>query len=371
MNPIHRARPSRRGLSVLEIVLAILLAPAFLYFAVRKVTGASGLAFIADDQVAVVVDNLSGDSRLVTAPGYQTFLPWLQDVYAFDKAPNGFLMAGNKHIEANHVPRLIARAKDGSSFWFDEFKLQYALVPERAGRVLEDCGPGDAFKAELVRAAARSILRDEFGRWSSEEVVRGECLQPATQAALARMNAVLLAHGIEVLEISTPRPGFDKAYEDAIGRRKVFNQEVEHLRGQLDRLVQEKLQREALARKEKEIELKKLEGNLVRDIGAAQKEEIRARQDADIFHLEKVGAARAMKIEKEGQAALLTAKYVGLARGVYKETLELERSGDLPVRSALVQKLAGIEFNLVPYSRDPSPQRLEYETVTSGSKSKP
>ena len=35
--------------------------------------------------------------------------------------------------------------------------------------------------------------------------------------------------------------------------------------------------------------------------------------------------------------------------------------GELAVRMALVDKLAGIEFSLVPYSRDPAPQRLEVQ----------
>src|SRR5207244_1536696 len=140
----------------------------------------------------------------------------------------------------------------------------------KAPLVLEDSGPADLFKESLVRVHARAILRDEFGRFSAEEVVKPENLQAATRAALEKLNAALGPHGIEVLEISTAKPAFDKTYEDKVARRKVAGQDIEHLRAEIDTLAQEKLSREQAVRVDKDIEITKLEGNLVRDIGKAE-----------------------------------------------------------------------------------------------------
>jgi hypothetical protein len=366
LTSLHQVR-ARRGAVWLEILLALLLAPAGLYLLVRYTFGMHAVRRVADDQVAIVLDNLSGARRVVATPGYLVVAPWWQAVYCLDKSPRAFVMEGNRQSGPKHVPRLMARAKDGSSFTFAELALQYALIPDAAGRALDDGGADASSSALLVRAYARSILRDEIGRYGVEDVARPDVMQAATQRSLERLNASLAAHGIEVLEIATPKPTFDPAYESLISRRKVFNQDAERLKGEIERLEQEKAQRETRVHNEKEIEMRVLEGNLARDVKLAEKDAIRVRQDADIEFLEKSRAASAAELEKAGQAAVLSAKYRAQAQDLQAETRALERFGDLAVRAALVQKLAGIEFSLLPYSRDPAPKRIEYEDM-AGSK---
>jgi hypothetical protein len=365
-----RHRRFRRGSIAVEIVCALLLAPVLLYFVLRYAFDMHAVRHVADDQVAIVVDNLSGNRRLVTSPGYLFVLPWLQDVYCLDKSPNAFLMKGNDSQGSNLAPRLMVRAKDGSSFTFQELTLQYASIPDRAGIVLDDTGGDAELRGRIVRAHARSILRDEIGRQSMEDVVRPDIMQAATRRSLERLNERLAAHGIEVLEIATPKPTFDPAYESLISRRKVFNQDAERLDGDIEKLVQEKAQRETRVRNDKEIELRALDGNVARDVKTAEKERIRSDQDADIEFLEKSRAGAAAKLEREGQAAVLSAKYKASAEDLAAETRALERYGELAVRGALVKKLGGIEFNLVPYSRDPAPKRIENEEVPATAKLK-
>jgi len=365
-----RWRAAERGSLALEISAALLLAPILVYVVLRYAFGLHAVRHVADDQVAVIVDNLTGRRRVVTTPGYIMVLPWLQDVYCVDKSPNAFVMKGNEPEGTNLTPRLLVRAKDGSSFVFQELTLQYALSPDSAARLLDDCGDDAACKGRLVRAHARSILRDEIGRHGIEDVVRPDVMQSATRRSLERLNADLSAHGLEVLEIATPKPSFDPAYESLISRRKVFNQDAERLKGDIERLEQEKSQRETRVRNEKEIELRALEGNLARDVKIAAKERIHSDGDADIEFLEKSRAGAAVKLEREGQAAVLSAKYRALAEDLAAETRALERYGELAVRGALVKKLAGIEFDLVPYSRDPAPKRVEYDDAPTTAKFK-
>jgi hypothetical protein len=270
-------------------------------------------------------------------------------------------MEGNRPDGRDRVPQLIARAKDGSSFWLKDAEVQYELVPETVSAVLEDSGPDGVAGSALLVASARSILRAELGRFTSEEVARGECLQDVKREAAAGLNAILRPHGVEVLGISIGKPVFDDAYEDAIKRRMTFAQEVDELKGRLARMGKEQEQKEAAVRKDKEVEMRRLEGSLAQGLAAARRDDVRVRQEADDAARALLEGARTARHEKELLAANLKAKYVAAARSVYREGLELEGAGELPVRAALVRKLSGIQFDLVPYSRDPAPQRVEYE----------
>ena len=60
----------------------------------------------------------------------------------------------------------------------------------------------------------------------------------------------------------------------------------------------------------------------------------------------------------------MEAKYSKEAEGLASRAEALEKRGEVIVREALIEKLAGIRFNFVPYSRDPAPNRLEHIQTT-------
>jgi hypothetical protein len=359
---------ARRGFALWEIALALLLAPFVLLFALRRWSGQSGLARIGDDQLAVVIDGWTGARELVTTPGYRTYLPWLQQVETLGRAPATLRFAGGERQGRACSPRLIVRARDGSTCWFEQLQLLYGLRSERAAEVLDDAGPGESWQSELVAFYARSILRDEFGRYATEELAQVQNLRAAARAAQERLDRALEPHGIELLEIATPQPSFDKAYEDHIQRRKLNDQEGARLALQLDELAEERSQREAAARRVKEVEYEKLAGNLARDLKLAQNEELRLHGESDRYYLERVRAAEATRLEKQSAAGALREKYAAYAQDLERQSKDLERYGELAVRMALVDKLAGIEFSLVPYSRDPAPQRLEVQQAAAAAR---
>jgi len=366
MIPSPESAPRRRTGRLLEIGASLALAAVLVYAGVVRRTHDTGLVRVADDQVAVIVDRSSGTSRVVQRPGYLPFVPLLEKVHLFDKSPRMLRMEGSRPDGQERVPRLIARAKDGSSLWFHEVVLQYALIPESAAAALDECGPGSVGRPSLLEPAARAILRDEVARFTAEEIARGECSQPVVRAAVAGLNEVLRPHGIEVLGLSLGKPGFDDSYEDAIRRRGGFAQEAAELEAKLQKLAQERRQKEAALRGAKRVEAGRLEGTSIEALGAARREDVRARQEADDASRAQLAGGRASKLEKETQAALEKARNVAAARDVYREGLELEKAGDLPVRAAIVRKLAGIQFDLLPYSRDPAPYRIEYENPPAG-----
>jgi hypothetical protein len=338
-----------------EGLLVLVLATVLVAYGTWRRTGDSGIASLADDEVAVVVDRWSGARRVETNPGRILFLPLVEKVHRLDKSPRSLVLQGSRAAGddpvrgPSSVPQLIARAKDGSSFRLDKVELQYAIVPEAASEVLDDTGIPASLRTKLLAAAARSILRDEIGKFTAEAFVRGDSGPEIAKTAAERLRDLMRPHGVAILAVVLGKPVFDDEYEKAIQRRAAFAQEVERLDADHERLVADRPHKEAAADRDKQVELAKLEATLAVDLGAARAEDIRIRQEADDYHASEVQAGAATRREKEERAALQRDRYTAAARAVYREGLELEQQGDLAVRAALVKKLAGIQFDLAPH----------------------
>ncbi len=364
--PPRRARDgSRKGSDlkgklppgVLPVVLVVFVG---LLGLVVFITGRGGIVEIKDTDVAVKVSYLSGKRSLITQPGYQVFIPWFNQVYLFDKSPNEFTMVGTTDRSFNQVRELKVRANDGSTFWFEKLTIQYQLVPSTAPEVLDDSGYRDAFKRNWVRASARSILRDEFGKFSAEEVADPTNYRQATIEASKRLNAVLEPHGIEIIQILTPKPKFDPAYEQAIEDRKVANQEVERLKIQLEQLAQERERLIAEVEREKATEYEQLLGDLESNRIRAEKNQIELEKSADAYRITERSRGIARQKSMIQEAVALEEQARKEAEGLRARVAALEERGSILVRERLAALFASITFEVVPYRRDPAPIRIEH-----------
>jgi membrane protease subunit HflC len=330
-------------------------------------TGNLGVVNITDQEVATRVNYITGNTEVITSPGYQIYVPFIMNVFPMDRSPQKFLMEGTKIVNDNHVPLLTVRANDGSNFHFETLEIQYAIVPSSADLILNDSGPSDGFKYSWVKAHARSILRDEFGKYSAEEVANPATYRAARVASTMRLNELLRPHGIEIMQIVTPKPKFDPAYEQAIEDRKVADQDVERLIAYKEQLLQEREQALAKLEKEKEIERQILEGELSRQLKGVEQSAIQIKRTSDAYALGRLADGQASMIRGVNDAEGLEVKYRKEAEGLLAKALSLEERGEIIVREALVKKLAEIKFTFLPYSRDATPKRLEHIDRTSES----
>ncbi len=342
-------------------VLAILLVALVAAF-----TGRSGIVEIDDREVAVIVNYLTGGEELIATPGYRTFMPVFAQAFKFDKSPNKFLMEGDQNVHANHVRKLTVRADDGSNFWFETLEIQYQLIVAAAPKVLHDSGPGDAFKTHWVRAFARSILRDEFGRFSAAEVADPSSYAVATQRATERLNEVLAQHGVEVVQIITPKPKFEQRYEQAIEDRKVANQEVERLKIEAQQLKQERDRRLADIERDLATKYEQLLGTLEGERIGAEREQVRVEKEADAYRIAAIAEGEAKKQRLLRQAAAREEQGRKESEGLRAKVDALAESGDILVREALAEKIKTIPFELVPYRRDDAPVRIEHLGARGG-----
>ena len=324
------------------------------------ITGRGGIVDVKDTEVAVKVNYLTGKRTLIVQPGYQVFIPWFNQMYVLDNSPNEFVMEGQRDKSYNHVRELKVRANDGSTFWFEKLTIQYQLIPSMAAEVLDDSGYRDAFKRNWIRASARSILRDEFGKLSAETVADTTKHKLATDAAAIRLNGILADHGIEIKQILTPKPKFDPAYEKAIEDRKVADQEVERLKTQLEQLGQERERLIAEVEREKATEYEMLLGDLESTRLRAEKAQIEKEKSADAYRITERNAGVAEERALVQQALALEAQARKEAEGLLARVRALEERGTILVREKLAQLYSSIVFEVVPYRRAPAPIRIEH-----------
>ena len=343
-----------------KVISAALVSMAAGLLGLMALTGRLGVTNVGTKEVAVVVNYISGAERPVLSPGYCFYLPFIEEVFIFDRSQQRFTMSGSSYRESNHVPQLTVRASDGSSFYFEEMPIQYQIKPGMVTTLLQDSGPGNRYKEEWIKAHARSILRDEFGRFTPVEAANPTVFLQAQAESKRRLNLALEPHGIEVVLIGTPTPKFDKAYEQAIEDRKSADQEVERLEVVLDQLVEERDQKLAAVERQKSVEMAELTGELKKELLEAERQRIQMERGADAFAARRKLEGEASKAGKTQEARGLVARYTNEAEGLESQAKALELKGDVVVREALVKKLTSIEFTLVPYSRDSQPTRLEH-----------
>lgn len=340
------------GLAGLLLVLIVLVSAV--------VTGRGGIIEIFDREVAVIVNYVTGNQEVVDRPGYKIFIPWVEQAFKFDKSPQEFKMSGDRNIDDNHVSKLTVRANDGSNFWFEELTIQYQLLPSRANIVLNDSGEGAAFKQNWVRTFARSILRDEFGKYSAEEVADPSGYRTATDQAQQRLNLALQPHGVEIIEIITPKPKFEDRYEQAIADRKVANETVEQLKVKAEQLIQERDRRLGEIERDKATEYEAQLGSLEAKRISAEKDAVRVMKSADASKITELARGQASEQQLTEKARGLTELARKEAEGLRARVEALALRGEVLVREKLAEKFSEIMFEIVPYRRDPAPVRIEH-----------
>lgn len=342
------------------LIIGVLVVAVVVFLIGAIVSGKGGFVEIDDTEVAVIVNYLTGDDEIVDRPGYKIFLPFVSQAFVFDKSPNKFVMEGERDIDANHVRKLTVRAKDGSNFWFETLEIQYQIITGKANVVLHDSGPGEAFKRNWVKSYARSVLRDEFGRFSTEEIAAAQDFSTPKNKAKERLNQMLEPHGIYVILITTPKPKFDPQYEKAIEDRKTAEQQVEKLKGRVNQLDRERERRLAEIARDKETEYQLLLGNLERDRISEEKDAVRVTKTADAYRIRLVADGQAAERERLQFARGVETKARKEAEGLQAKVEALAKQGEILVREELARKFAMIQFEIIPYRRDPSPVRIEH-----------
>lgn len=312
-------------------------------------------------EVAVRVNNITGDQTTLTRPGLIVRLPFgVHSVYILDASPQTFSMKGDRNIDDLHVKELTVRASDGSNFIFKDTTVIFQVLGEDAQAVIRDTGPGGGFK-HWMRPFTRAVLRDEFGRKTTIDVSNPVEFRAATEGARKRMNEVLNLHGIMVTQIVTPRPRFVEAYESLIEDRNEAANELTVIKSEITRAITDRQRRLAEVDRDQNRIIQEKRAELEAALATAVTQQAETKRAVDTMRIEKVGQGQAALSASVRQAEELK----GQLQAEYQaRKAEIDAFRNQPVERVmerLGERLEGVTINIQPWADDATPSRLKLE----------
>lgn len=336
-------------------------------FVVPAIAGVTVLAIslvsfttIDPGEVAVRVNNLTGNQESITQPGLALRVPILHSIQVLSAAPQTFSMRGEETVDPLNVSKLTVRASDGSNFHFDEFALVFQLKGDEAVLAISDGGQGEGY-LRWMRPYARSILRDEFGRLSTIEVSDPSSYAEAGERSRERLNELLGRHGVLVTQVVTPRPKFNDAYEAAIEQRNALGNELEVIRSNLEMSETERARKLSEVDQQQNKLIQERRAQLETELSQATARQAQVKRETDTYRIEKVGQGQAALSGAEARArelvGALDAKYRAKKAEVDAfRTQPIER-----VMERLAESLDGVTIDIQPFAEDASPTRIRLD----------
>ncbi len=275
---------------------------------------------IQADQVAVIINNITGNIKTIDRAGAVVYYPFIQDLYILDKREQEAPMASS-NISADFPQGnpIILKTRDGGDVSIDLI-IQYKLISKLANKVVQDTGIGEVFKEKWIWDYARTICRYEFGDLSISEFPDSAKREEKIRASTDELNNLLNPHGIFVTSLNFIDYRYYREYAEKIHERRLADKEVE-----------EQVQRASAARKNQDRvvteETKKLDVAISRFWGTLHQMEIDAK-------------AEASKIRDSGKAYLIKAN---LDADADYDRLEKEAASILAIRKAEAEGLFALK----------------------------
>jgi len=243
---------------------------------------------IQADEVAVIINNITGNIKTIDRAGAVVYYPFIQDLYILDKREQEAPMASS-NISADFPQGnpIILKTRDGGDVSIDLI-IQYKLISKIASKVVQDTGFGEEFKEKWIWDYARTICRYEFGDLTISEFPDSVKREEKIKTSTAELNSLLNPHGIFVTSLNFIDYRYYREYAEKIHERRLADKEVE-----------EQVQRASAARKNQNRvvteETKKLDVAISRFRGTLHQMEIDAKAESD-------------KIRDAGKAYLIKAR---------------------------------------------------------------
>ncbi len=274
---------------------------------------------IQADEVAVIINNITGNITTIDRAGAIVYYPFIQDLYVLDKSEQAAPMtSANISADFPQGNPIILKTRDGGDVSID-LVIQYKLISKQAGLVVQNTGTGEQFKEKWIWDYAKTICRYEFGELSISEFPDSVKREERIKESKEELNRLLNPHGIFVTSLNFIDYRYYREYAEKIQERRLADKEVE-----------EQVQRASAARKNQDKviteETKKLDVAISRFWGELYNMEIYAKAEAD-------------KIRDAGKAYLIKAT---LDADAEYDRLEKEAMSILAVKKAEAEGLLAL-----------------------------
>ena len=271
---VFRAAKKQPGKMAVPVTIILVL------LAVILTAVNSGLVFIEPQERGVVISALApgGYRPEPLQPGLSWVIPFFERVQIYPISYETYTMSiAPEEGQVLGDDSIAARTADGQEILVDASVI-FAVDPEQVIRV--HILWQDRYQAELVRAQARSIIRDAVSQFNVSEVVstkRFEFIDMVNK----QMTEVLDENGLLMVDFVIRNIAFSPEYAAAVEQKQIAEQQAQ----QAELLVEKKKQEAEQARQEAQ--------------GLA---------DAAVISAEGQAAARILEAEAEAQALEVQAK---------------------------------------------------------------
>lgn len=341
------------------------LAVAVAVVAVVLIVGSKGIVHVRENEVGVLVNNLTGDLDLRESAGYHLFFPYVKQMYVLDKTRQVLDLSFAQKTQAGASRDLKLRTSDGSTVSLD-MTVNFRLVPERAVEVLRRSGPGMRFADTWIEPFTRHVCFSEFGQLTSEEMYDAAKRNKQVQAAAKKLNDELGPHGIEIVSLTPGEFRFYKEYERVIQEKKQADQEAEKQQAQARAALQEQETQLVEATKHAATEMAAAQGECSNQLIKAKAEAEKAKREGDGKYAATILAADANFYSATKQATGQLALLLSEAEGTEKMRQALAGDGGLSmIGMEYAKRLSQIRFSATPIARDPWVQQFSVQPGTA------
>ncbi len=253
----------------------------------------SGLVFIQPQERGVVISAFApnGYRQEELTPGLSWVIPFFESVEIYPISYQTYTMSiAIEEGQREGDDSIAARTADGQEILIDA-SVFYAVNPDEVIKV--HILWQDRYQDELVRAQARSIIRDVISQFDVGEVIstqRFELIEQINQ----EMSAVLEENGLIMVDFVIRNITFSDEYAAAVEQKQIAEQQSQ----QAELLVEKKKQEAEQAR-----------------------QEAQGQADAAVIAAEGAATARVLEAEAEAEAlrvqAEVLAEYPDLMTYVY------------------------------------------------------
>ncbi len=328
----------------------------------------TGITVVKPGEVAIIKNNVTGAETLKLTNGTIIHMPFgLTQVYRLDKTQQPVRMTQNPNIgDRMGDDSVQIKTNDGSNVNMD-VEVQYQIMAERVGHIVKEVGRRDKYKEGLVRAYARSIIRDELGKLSVTEIADPGNRNLRLDRAKNMLNKQLEKYGLKTILITATNPSFNGDYERMIKDRKEADQDVRNEKSAQETALQEQKRKEAEQERIKSVTIRE-------ERGKQEALKIAAAADATKRVRESEGTSYAIK--KQGDEAFIAAsneakaiEVEGLSKALGIQALAdaYKKGGIALVREALAIKFKGVRLEGQPYSLSSQIERFQLEKAVANS----
>ena len=315
-------KPKKRVIKIEKKYIFIMIGVAFVVggiFVGRQFTWKN----IEADQVAVLVNNLTGNVKAITRAGAVLYYPYIQDIYILDR-PEQVLKMTTANISKKY-PRgnpVVIRTIDGGEVALD-ITIQYRIIPEMANDVIRNSGKSLSFKLKWLYDYGRTICRYNYGELSINEFPDSFKRDAKSEKAAVEVNEMINKYGLMVTSINILDYRYYREYAEKILERRLADKEIEEQRAMTAASKRNKEKVVIEETRKMEVEIARFQGELDKRILEAEGNAARTRNNADTF---------LVRLRIEGDAEF--SKLSNMAKAVFAQK-RAEAKGIRALRMAL------------------------------------